>query len=122
MAFLAAIVLLFLSGACIVATFYRLRRTHAGRSWWGTFGVLTIIGFTGGRWIALNADYQVSPTMRFCSFPLPLAFLHLEDGAWVDFVTPPPIMYSGLAINVLSFVAVSLLPLLLASMAFQKKP
>lgn len=122
MGFLVAIVLLIFSGACIVTTFRRLRRTQASWSWWAAFGILTVTGLTGGSWIALNADYQVSPTMRFCSFPIPLAFLHLEEGDWIDFVTPLPVMYSGLAANTLSFVAVALLPVLLASMAFQKKP
>ncbi len=122
MGFVAAIVLLIVSGVCIVSTFRRLRRTQASWIWWAAFGVLTITGLTGGSWIALNANYQVSPTMRFCSFPIPLAFLHLEDGDWVDFVTPLPVMYLGLAANVLSFGAVAVLPLLLASVAFQKKP
>ena len=121
MGFLAAIVLLSISGAIIVGTIWRLRQTRARWSWWITFGVLTVIGFVVGGWITANADYHVSPKMRFCSFPIPLAFLRLEDGAWVDYITPPEVMYPGMIANTSSIVAMSLLPLMIALVAFQKK-
>jgi hypothetical protein len=51
------------------------------------------------------------------SFPMALVFFQLEDGRWVDFITPPHVMYPGLIANVIAIVAVALLPLLLASLA-----
>jgi len=53
--------------------------------------------------------------MRYVSFPVPLAFFHLEDGHWVGFITPPHVMYPGLVANVASFAALALLPLLIVS-------
>jgi hypothetical protein len=76
-----------------------------------------------GVWLALTVDYRVSPKMRFLSFPMPLAFFHLEDGRWIDFVTPPHVMYPGLVANVISVVALSLLPVWIASLILgRKKP
>jgi hypothetical protein len=53
--------------------------------------------------------------MRYASFPMPLVFFQLEDGRWVDFITPPYVMYPGLVANVVAIVAVALLSLLIAS-------
>ena len=108
------IIVVFILSFCVVsATIWRLRRTGAGRSWWFAFIALAIVGVTVGSWLALRFEYQISPTLRCASFPVPLAFFHLENGNWIDFVTPPQVMYSGLVANILAVVAVFLLPLLL---------
>lgn len=73
--------------------------------WWVRFGALALVGAVAGGWLAIAADYQVSPTMRFGSFPLPLVFYQLEDGRWVDFVTPPFVLYPGLVANISSVIA-----------------
>ncbi len=117
MGFLIVIALLALSSWGVFATFRRLRRAHASRAWWFAFGVLAVAGLVAGYWLAFSFEYHVSPRMRYVSFPMPLAFFHLEDGQWVDFVTPPYVMYPGLLANVVAIVAVALLPLLLASLA-----
>ena len=116
MGFPIVIVLLVLSSWGVLATFHRLRRTHAGRAWWSAFAVLAVFGLAAGCWLAFSFEYQVSPQMRYASFPMPLAFFHLEGGQWVDFVTPPHVMYPGLVANVIAVVALALLPLLLASL------
>jgi hypothetical protein len=121
MGFLIVIALFGLSSWGVFATFWRLRRTHASRVWWAAFALLAVIGLATGCWLAFSFEYQVSPRMRFVSFPMPLAFFHLEDGRWVDFVTPPYVMYPGLVANVITVVAVALLPLLLASLASAKR-
>jgi hypothetical protein len=117
MGFLIVIALLALSSWGVFATFQRLHRTHASGAWWFAFGVLAVIGLAAGCWLAFGFEYHVSPRMRYVSFPMPLAFFHLEDGRWVDFVTPPHVMYLGMVANVVAIVAVALLPLLLASLA-----
>jgi hypothetical protein len=117
MAILIVIALFALGALGVLATFRSLHRTHASRNWWFAFGSLVIVGLVAGCWFAFNFEYQVSPRMRFVSFPMPLAFFHLEEGEWIDFVTPPYVMYPGLVANVIAIVALALLPLLLASLA-----
>jgi hypothetical protein len=121
MGFVIVIVVLGLSIWTVVATIHRLRRAHAGRAWWIAFALLLVLGLSAGTWISFNFEYQVSPRMRYASFPVPLAFFHLEDGIWVDFITPPQVMYPGLVANVTSFAAVALLPLLIASRVAGRK-
>src|SRR6266571_4465962 len=91
-----------LSCALLFVTFRRLRRCRATPAWWLCFGVLAVVGAGLGYWLAFHVDYQTSPTIRFISFPIPLSFLHLEDGQWVDFPTPEFVMYPGLATNMLA--------------------
>ena len=102
---------------CIFLTSRRLLRAHANRAWWCTFAALSVAGLAAGCWLAFNFEYQVSARTRCASFPLPLAFFRLEDGQWVDFVTPTYVMYPGLAANVVAIVAMALLPLWFASWA-----
>jgi len=120
MGFLIVIILFAVSSWGVLGTFRRLRRTHAGCAWWFAFVALAIVGVVAGSWLAIRFDYQVSPQMRYAGFPMPLAFFHLEDGHWVDFVTPPHVMYPGILANILAVVAAALLPLLLASVLFQR--
>jgi hypothetical protein len=116
MGFLIVIVLFALSSWGVFATFLRLRRTHASRAWWFAFALLVVVGLVAGCWLAFSFEYQVSPRIRYASFPIPLAFFHLEHGQWIDFVTPAYVMYPGLVANVTAVVAVVLLPLLLVSL------
>lgn len=121
MGLLIVIALLALSSWGVLATFRRLRHTHASRVWWFAFVALTVFGGVVGSWLALRFEYQVSPQMRYVSFPMPIAFFHLEDGNWVDFITPPHVMYPGLVANILAVIAASLLPLLLASVIVHRR-
>jgi hypothetical protein len=121
MGFPIVIALLALSSWSVFATFGHLRRAHAGRTWWFAFIVLTVIGLVVGCSLAFTLEYQVSPRVRSVGFPIPLAFFRLEDGQWVDFVTPPEVMYPGLIANVVAVVAFALLPLLLASLASRRR-
>ena len=115
MGLIMVMVVLALSAWAVYATVHRLRQTRAGRGWWTAFALLLAVGCGLGVLFAFSFEYQVSADMRFASFPVPLAFFHLEEGSWVDFITPPYVMYPGLVANVASFVAVALLPLLVAS-------
>lgn len=115
MGLIIVMVVLALSAWAVYATVRRLRQTKAGRVWWISFALLLAVGCGLGVWFAFSFEYQVAADMRFASFPVPLAFFHLEGGAWVDFITPPYVMYPGLVANVASFAAAALLPLLVAS-------
>jgi len=115
MGFIIVMIVLALSAWAMLATVYHLRQTKAGRAWWIAFALLLAVGCGAGAWFALSFQYQISPETRYASFPVPLAFFRLEEGRWVDFITPPHVMYPGLVANVASFAALALLPLLLAS-------
>ena len=116
MGLVIVIAVLALSCWLLFATFRRLRRRHAGRSWWFAFSGFAVAGVALGYWLAFHAEYQVSPTMRFLSFPIPLCFFHLEDGQWVDFPTPGFVAYPGLATNIVAVTALAVLPVLVASL------
>jgi hypothetical protein len=113
---LIALPLLGLSLWLIGGTFRRLQRKRAAWKWWLAYCALVVIGAIVGWRLAMDVEYQVSPTMRFASFPIPLAFFHLENGEWIDFILPPAFVYLGLAANVLSVVAAALAPLLILSL------
>ena len=121
MAMLIVIPLLALGSWGVLGTFRRLRRSHASRAWWFAFVWLSVVGLAAGGWLSFSFEYQVSPEIRYFSFPMPVAFFHLEDGQWVDYITPPYVMFPGLVANVVAIVAVALLPLLLASLALGRR-
>lgn len=112
MGFLIVIAVLALSSWSVIATFRRLCRINVRRSWWIAFALLLALGVGAGSWFAFSFEYNVSPRFRCVSFPVPLAFFHLENGRWVDFITPPHVMYRGLVANVASFAGLAWLPLL----------
>jgi hypothetical protein len=58
--------------------------------------------------------------MRVVSFPMPLGFIHLEDGQWVDFPLPALVMYPGLLANITAVTAVAALPVLIGSLLFHR--
>jgi hypothetical protein len=121
MPFLVIVSLLALSFWGLSGTFLRLRRLHAGRVWWFAFAALVLVGCVAGWWLAFHFEYQVSPRLRFVSFPMPLAFFQLEEGRWRDFPTPPEIMYPGLVANVVAVVAGCLLPLLITTVRLGRR-
>lgn len=121
MGFLIVMAVLGLSWAGIWGTWRRLRRVNASRVWWVRFGALAVVGAVAGVGLAIAADYQVSPTMRFGSFPVPLVFYQLEDGRWIDFVTPPFVLYPGVVANISSVIAAAVVPLWVGSMIVHRK-
>jgi hypothetical protein len=121
LAFLIAVAVFVASLCLIVATFLRLRRLGAGWPWWVVFSVLLSVGWVAGVWLAFDFEYQISPRMRFASFPVPLAVFTLEDGQWADYVPPPPVIYAGLVAIVTANAAIAVVPLLLASFAVKQK-
>jgi hypothetical protein len=116
MGFLIVMTLLALSCWLIYATFRRLRRRCAGRSWWIASVSLLLAGLALGIWFAFFFEYQPSGRIKFASFPMPLVFFVWEEDRWTDFVTPPMVMYPGLVANVASTVALVLLPVFLTSL------
>ena len=114
LAFILAAVLLVLSAWGVSATVRCLRQTNAGGAWWLAFTVLGVLGAGVGAWFVFRFEYQVSRDFRFAGFPVPVAFLHLEGGDWVDFIIPPYFAYPGVLADIAAFAAVLLSPLLAA--------
>ena len=114
LAFILAVILLALSAWGVVATVRRFRQTGAGRAWWLAFSVFGALGVTVGAWFAFRFQYQVSSQFRYVGFPVPVAFFHLEDGQWVDFIIPPYASYPALLADTVGFGAAFLMPLLIA--------
>jgi hypothetical protein len=113
LAFILAAVLLGLSAWGVVTTIRRFRQTSAGRAWWLTFSILGVLGMGLGAWFAFRFEYQVSSAFRFIGFPVPVAFFHLEDGQWVDFIIAPYAAYPALLADTVGFSAAFLMPLLI---------
>src|SRR6185369_43925 len=125
MGLIIIVVILAVSIWTLFATFRRLRRNSVSSAWWLAFSFHAIVGLMIGCWLAFRFEYQVSPTMRFASFPIPLCFFHFEDGQWVDFPTPPIVMFPGLFANVVAIIALATLPVLVGSLfihRLQSKP
>ncbi len=62
--------------------------------------------------MAFKCEYRLGSKFRLVGFPTPVVFFHWEGGNWVDFITPPVVMYPGVAANILSGIALVQLPLL----------
>jgi hypothetical protein len=88
-----------------------IERLQARGIWWITFAFLATCGPVAGLWSTFAFEYQASERMRIAGFPVPMAFFHLEDGNWIDFIPATSVQMPGIATDLLSEVAVCLLPL-----------
>lgn len=56
------------------------------------FSLVVILGSLLGVWLSLRLEYPVGPELRFAGAPLPLVVFRNEDGQWIDYVHPRPVM------------------------------
>jgi hypothetical protein len=77
---------------------------------WPRLAGAAIIGLALGVWLALFVQYKWGSTVRVIGFPVPVCFFHLEDGQWVDYITPPAMQWAGWAANILTGVAAPFIP------------
>ncbi|MHC4871865.1 MAG: hypothetical protein ACYTFY_08465 [Planctomycetota bacterium] len=56
------------------------------------FILLFFIGIAIGWWLGFEFEYKLNGTLRIAGFPFPVAFFKLEDGNWVDFIMPFPLL------------------------------
>jgi len=106
-------VVAFLTGSiwALVSLVRRLRREHAGIRWWVAFLILLVVGASVGVWCAFHCEYPLGGRYRIGSFPLPVAFFHLEDGQWVDFPVPQFQAWAAAFTNIITMTALATLPL-----------
>ncbi len=121
MGILLVIIFLALSSWAVVALFRRLQRQHVSVGWWVAFGILVACGTALGIWCAFYCEYHVGTSYRIASFPIPVDFFHLEDGAWVDFPVPAFQAWSAAFANIITIIALATLPLWLASWRHHKQ-
>jgi hypothetical protein len=68
---------------------------------------LFTIGIAVGVWLACFFTYQSGPNRRTVGFPIPAAIFQLENGVWVDYISPFVIV---IPFNVLIIATCFLLP------------
>ncbi|HEV3237574.1 MAG TPA: hypothetical protein VGZ25_11335, partial [Gemmataceae bacterium] len=59
-------------------------------TYWLILSPLYVAGLAVGIYCGFYAEYSLSPSLIAFSAPIPAGFFHLEDGQWIDFVTPAP--------------------------------
>jgi hypothetical protein len=120
MGILLVIIFLTLSSWSLIALFRRLRRQHVSAGCWVAFAVLLICGVALGIWCGFFFEYPVGTEFRIWSFPIPIGFFHLEDGRWVDFPASKFQMWSAAFTDIITIIALAMLPLWLVSWRHQK--
>jgi hypothetical protein len=109
------VALLIGSSWLLVSLVHRFRRKRVTAPWWIALAILVAVGIAVGVWCAFFFEYQVGPRYRFVSFPLPVAFFHLEGGEWVDFPVPSFQAWAAALTNIISVTALATSPLWLFS-------
>lgn len=88
MALLIVTVLLAVGGWALVTLTRRLKKQRVGFAVWSVFALFAIFGLAVGVRATMFFEYQPNPNYRISGIPVPVAFLHLEGGNWVDFPVP----------------------------------
>ncbi|NQT94554.1 MAG: hypothetical protein HQ559_17495 [Lentisphaerae bacterium] len=73
------------------------------------FSAVLVLGVVAGYWLGFAFEYRASSMVRVFGCPLPLVVFNLEDGRWVDFIMPAPVLNG--VINVIVITLLSLAPL-----------
>src|SRR5262249_53746258 len=89
-----------------------LARSRAGPLWWAAFALLMASGTAAGVWCGFHCEYQVSDRLWVFSFPSPAGAFHLEEGEWVDYIAPHPLLVAWCNAATVGFASV--LPLSVA--------
>jgi hypothetical protein len=103
-----ALTLLALASCAAVAAVRGLWRSQAGPRWWGGLALSAALGAAVGVWCGFFCEYRPIEELRVFSFPVPAYFFHLEDGDWVDYVVPAPLVVA--VCNSLSLTLLAVLP------------
>ena len=93
--------------ACLDAAIIQMFRYRRAKvTWWIALSCAWSIGAAIGFWSGFFFEYQPSPHLRVCGFPVPGAFFHWEgppgEEDWVDYITPAPLTFAGSNILIVS--------------------
>jgi hypothetical protein len=94
------------------ATVRSLYDNRRGPRWWVIFIALFSAGIGLGVWCGFYAEYQLSERIKVFGFPLMVGAFVTENGEWVDYVSPVPLLVALL--DVLIMTLVSILPMSVA--------
>jgi hypothetical protein len=116
MGFIIIIPFTALAGWSILAMFRWLRGGNFGRKWWNAFTLLVCLGLGLGVWFAFFLQYTVANT-HLEGFPIPVQISNREKPTdpWVKAPLPGPVHYAGMFTNLLSGVALCLIPIAIAA-------
>ena len=73
------------------------------------FSAVFLLGASVGWWLGFTFKYEISNTIQVLGCPIPFLVFHLENGQWVDFVMPFPLLNAIL--NLIIVTLLSLAPL-----------
>jgi uncharacterized membrane protein YfcA len=110
------VIIPFAALACfgIVGIFRWLRRGNYGREWWKAFTILALVGLALGVFFSFFLEYKIA-NKRIAGFPIPVAISTLENGNWTREVLPASLRYPGLLTDLLSGIALCLVPIAVAA-------
>lgn len=113
--------LLVLAMACLTWGYIAFLAFRAkARTWLLIYLIASLlVGVTAACFLC-DMTYAASPTKRHSGFPFPAAIFVLEDGVWVDYVTPPGVMHLIIATNFLLIVTVPQLPVAFTAWAVRR--
>ncbi len=77
---------------------------------WTRLAAVAAIGVALGVWLGFFVQYKWGANLRVVGFPVPVCFLHLQDGKPKDYLAPAAMQWLGTAANFLSGLAVPLIP------------
>jgi hypothetical protein len=116
MGFIVIIPLAALAGWSIFRIHRWLRLGNFGSEWLRAFAILGCVGVGLGIWLTFFTDYRVA-NMRMGGFPIPLRIASRvkSEDPWVAAAMPGMIRCGAAIANLLSGVALSLVPLAVAA-------
>jgi heme exporter protein D len=79
---------------------------------------LFVIGGLAFGWWLTNRRYHLSPELQVIGFPVPVAFLKLENGHWTDFIACGQVF--AFFTNLLAGITLCLLPLTVVARVLRK--
>ena len=74
--------------------------------WWVIFVALFSVGIGLGVWGGFYVEYQLSERTKVFGFPLMVGVFVNENGEWVDYVSPAPLLVALLDVFIMTLVSV----------------
>ncbi len=98
-------------GMLAYAAYRSFQRRGVSRGWHIAFFAAMLIGIAAGVYFGFFFKYSPRSGFEVYSFPVPAAFLVLEEygngeSRWTDFITPAPLLFAGANVPIFACLAV----------------
>jgi hypothetical protein len=98
-------------GVLAYAAYRSFQRREVSRGWHVAFFAAVLMGIAAGGYFGFFFKYSPRPGFEIHSFPVPAAFLVLEEygngkSQWTDFITPAPLLSAGANVPIFACLAV----------------